>query len=241
MALRQAEVNDNGPPEGETRGWADLFRERTRSLHAEAERSGIVHDILRGRATLHGYALYLRNLLPAYRAMEDGFARRQDTPWVRAVAHPSVLRVPALESDLVRLSGAAWHQTLTLLPAGERYARRVAAAADGDAIRLVAHAYTRYLADLNGGQALRRTLSRSLDLEPAALAFYDFPDIGDRHAFIAAYRDAIDRAGADVTDIEPVLEEAAAAFRHNIQVSIAVRDAAARPPSGSAHGETFAS
>jgi heme oxygenase len=35
-------------------------------------------------------------------------------------------------------------------------------AAEGDGTRLIAHAYTRYLGDLSGGQILQRLLARSL-------------------------------------------------------------------------------
>lgn len=205
------------------------MRKRTRTLHAEAERAGIVRDILCGRASVEGYALYLRNLLPAYQALEDGLVRNRDKAWVRAMSPPAVFRAGALGADLAALSGPAWTESLPLLPAGTRYARQVEAAAAGDATRLIAHAYTRYLGDLNGGQVLRRILSRTLGLPPAALAFYDFPQIPDRDAFVTAYRDAIDRAGEEAARAEVVIDEAAVAFRLNIALSRAVHDAAAAP------------
>ena len=40
---------------------------RTRNLHLEAERSGIIRELLRGNASRNGYILLLRNLLPACR------------------------------------------------------------------------------------------------------------------------------------------------------------------------------
>ena len=80
----------------------------------------------------------------------------------------------AIEADLVALCGAHWSQGIPLLAAGELYARRIAKAAEGDGTRLIAHAYTRYLGDLSGGQILQRLLARSLDLQPSELSFYDF-------------------------------------------------------------------
>jgi len=50
---------------------------RTKALHVEAERTGIIRDLLRGEATREGYVLLLRNLLPAYRAMEQGLVRHR--------------------------------------------------------------------------------------------------------------------------------------------------------------------
>lgn len=43
---------------------------RTKTLHVEAERTGIIRDLLHGGASREGYILLLRNLLPAYLAME---------------------------------------------------------------------------------------------------------------------------------------------------------------------------
>lgn len=189
-----------------------------------------MRDILLGRASVYGYALYLRNLLPAYQAMEAGLERNRDTAWMRALAEPAVYRAKALEADLGRLWGPAWDQTLPVLPSGDRYSRHVVAAARGGGARLIAHAYTRYLGDLNGGQVLKGRVARSLGLRAGSLAFYDYPEIADRRAFAEAYRAAIDRAGTQTRDAGSVLDEAAAAFRLNISVSAAVRrEAAARP------------
>jgi len=61
-------------------GLAAALRESIRAIHAQAERSGIVSDVLRGRATRFGYALLLRNLLPASQEMERGLDRHGQIP-----------------------------------------------------------------------------------------------------------------------------------------------------------------
>ncbi len=53
---------------------------RTKTLHVEAERTGIIRDLLRGEASREGYILLLRNLLPAYREMEQGLERHRGSP-----------------------------------------------------------------------------------------------------------------------------------------------------------------
>jgi heme oxygenase len=201
------------------------LRERTRTLHAQAERSGIVHDILRGRVDRYGYALFLRNLLPAYEQLERGLERHALAPGISMIAQPALYRARALASDLQFLCGSAWSTILPLLASGERYARRVAAAAVDDKARLIAHAYVRYLGDLSGGQAMRRLLARALGLEHHGLSFYDFPDIGDHEIFKAAYLDSIDRAAHEITAVSAVVDEAAVAFELNIDVSKAVQEA----------------
>ncbi len=196
---------------------------RTKALHVEAERTGIIRELLRGSATRDGYILLLRNLLPAYQAMEQGLARHVETPGIGALARYRLDRAPAIESDLVVLCGEAWHRNVPLLPAGDNYARRIKETAQGNGSRLIAHAYTRYLGDLSGGLILQRLLARTLELRPAELSFYDFPKYPDLAALKAAYREALDRAGGLAGDWNSVVEEGALAFTLNIDLSCAVQ------------------
>jgi heme oxygenase len=196
---------------------------RTKALHLEAERTGIIRDLLRGKASRQGYILLLRNLLPAYKAMEQGLERHVGSPGVGRVAKYRLDRAPTIEADLVALCGKAWERDIPLLPAAEIYADRIAKAAKDDGMRLIAHAYTRYLGDLSGGQILQRLLSKSLQLQPLELSFYDFPCFSDTAALKAEYRSALDQAGALATDPQIVVEEGAIAFSLNIDLSCAVQ------------------
>ena len=196
---------------------------RTKSLHVEAERTGIIRDLLRGEASREGYILLLRNLLPAYQAMEQGLERHRGSPVLGELAHFRLERAAAIESDLLALCGKRWSGDIPLLAAGERYASRVARAAEGNGALLVAHAYTRYLGDLSGGQILQRLLARSLNLRPSELSFYDFPGFADLDRLKAAYREALERAGANACDFDAIVEEGAVAFSHNIALSCAVQ------------------
>jgi heme oxygenase len=207
---------------------------RTRTLHGEAERTGIVRDLLRGDASRDGYILLLRNLLPAYLAMEQGLERHRASPRLGPLAAYRLDRATAIEADLVSLCGGRWSRDIPLLAAGELYADRIAKAAGGDGARLIAHAYTRYLGDLSGGQILQRLLARSLQLRPAELSFYEFPRFYDLEALKADYRRALDRAGALFPDGDAIVEEGAIAFSHNIALSCGVQAAAAH---GSAAAE----
>ena len=196
---------------------------RTRELHVEAERTGIIRDLLRGEASREAYVLLMRNLLPAYQALEQGLLRHRGSPALDRLIDFQLDRAPALEADLVALCGPRWSQGIPLLAAGDFYARRIAKAAEGDGSRLIAHAYTRYLGDLSGGQILQRLLVRSLDLQPSELSFFDFSRFSDLDALKAEYRQALDGAGAQIVDPQMLIEEAAIAFSLNIDLSCAVK------------------
>lgn len=222
MTARRRTRKQEAPDAGPRGGLAEALHEATRALDAEAQRSGIVHAIRRGKATRPGYALLLRNLLPAYRELESGLERHRHAPGLRLFAWRTLYRAPALEADLESLGGLAWEKSLPLLPAGEAYAGRIAAAAENAGTRLIAHAYARYLGDLARAPAMRKLLARSLGLGPEALAFYAFPAVTDAERFAAELRDALDRAAPEIDDAPALIAEAAEAFRLNIAVSEAV-------------------
>jgi heme oxygenase (biliverdin-producing, ferredoxin) len=195
----------------------------TRALHREAERTGIIAEILHGRADRRGYALLLRNLHSAYRAIEDGLAQHRGEPVLGPLADRPLSRAPAIEADLIALQGPNWRSEMPLLPEAEAYAERVRDAGRGDGSRLIAHAYTRYLGDLNGGQIVRQLLEKTLGLGISELSHYDFSKLATAADLKVEYRQMLDRAGAASSDATAVIDEGAAAFNCNIAVSIAVQ------------------
>ena len=203
-------------------GLVVALRQRTRGLHAAAERSGIIREVLRGTASRYGYALLLRALLPAYQALEAGLERHRTGQLLAAVARREVYRASAIEADLAALAGRDWRQALPLPGSGLRYADRVAAAASGDGAGLLAHAYTRFLGDLSGGRVMAARLAGIVPPLPG-LRFHEFPAIADLAAFRSAYLSALDDAGRRVGNQQAIVEEAAEAFICNIAVSEEVR------------------
>jgi heme oxygenase len=207
-------------PEGIAADPLAAVRAATRELHAEAERAGFVRELLAGRATRSGYALWLRNLWPAYDALERALATAPGGSPLAALADRRVMRAAQLEQDLEALAGAHWRGTLAAVPAADAYARRIRDAARTSVPRLAAHAYVRYLGDLNGGRVLRRIVSGTLGLDHTALRFYAFD--ADAATLEASYRAALRRTIASALDSGAAAEEATIAFRLNIEVAEAV-------------------
>ena len=187
----------------------DAIKAATWDLHTRAERSGIIADILAGRASRYGVVLLLRNLLPVYQALDRS-----------AVGHPALARSEAIEADLRVLAPGG---DVPLLPEGVAYAERVGDAGEG----LIAHAYVRYLGDLNGGRIMQRRLAACLGEVADAISFHDYPALVELPDFMRLYRQEMDRAVQAAT-VAVVEREAVVAFEMNIGLSNAVKAYAER-------------
>ena len=102
---------------------------RTKTLHLEAERSGIIRELLRGSAAAKATSccceiccLPIRLWSTALRVIAK---RRASAP---SHITGSTAR-PQSKSDLPALCGDAWQQEIPLLAAGDRYAGRITEAA----------------------------------------------------------------------------------------------------------------
>jgi len=84
----------------------------------------------------------------------------------------------------------------------------------------VAHAYTRYLGDLSGGQVLGKITQKSLGLSgPEGLSFFSFPGVTSPNRFKQLYRGRMNAIELTAAERAAVLQEAVAAFELNIQAS----------------------
>ncbi len=185
----------------------DAVKAATWTLHTKAERGGIVADILAGRARREGVALFLRNLLPVYQILDTS-----------VFSWPGLARSASILTDLQILSPEA---EPALLPEGEAYAERVRQVVGQGGGELIAHAYVRYLGDLNGGAILQRSLITCLGEAARALTFHHHPLLEDKAAFTRAYREQLDQA-VQKAGVGPVVRETTVAFELNIALSMAV-------------------
>ncbi len=196
---------------------SELLRDGTAAAHRATERSEFVARFVQGRLDRALYTRHLHALHGVYAALEDGLELRKDDPRLGAFALPQLWRRVAIERDLDFLRGPAW-RTERPGAASLRYAERLRALSDTEPLRLVAHAYVRYLGDLSGGQVLRRLASQQLGLEGDGRRFYEFPAIPDPPAFKAAFRRRLDDLEVTLDERGALLEEANAAFALNAAI-----------------------
>lgn len=210
------------------------LKRHTWPLHRTAERSGLVRELLNRRLRAAPYHRFLRNLLPVYEALEEGLASAGTVPALAALQVPPLGRSAALVADLDTLAGPGWAQRLPVLEEGRVYAERVRETAVRCPERLLAHAYVRYLGDLNGGQILARLVAEQLELQGGAgVAFYDFGAVGTPRDLVERLREGLRQAGRHLLDPAGILQEAEEAFRLNIRLSEAVLSSGPEPQASS--------
>lgn len=195
---------------------AAQLRSATRTLHAEVERTGVMPDLLRGELPVDSYVALLRNLHAIYATLEPALMLRAGDPRVGLVCKTDLFRLAALESDLTALSAKNNWLELSVQEATQAYVARLLNAANEDPVRLVAHAYVRYLGDLNGGQLLARAVSRLTEhLGTSCIAFYDFggKTVAANHA--RDLREALDALPLTEAETTSVVDETLWAFKQH--------------------------
>lgn len=205
------------------------LRAATRQLHVEAERAGVMGLLLKGRLARGPYTALLGSLLAIYSALEDALERHAADPAVAPLLRPGLARRDALRHDLEALAGPGWRTVAAPHPLAQSYAAHLRALGDTAPSLLLAHAWLRYLGDLNGGQVVGRIVRESLAIPPEASTFYDFPGMGDPHAAAAAWRAALDAVPLPPDAHAAVVAEACDGFRRHIALFEALAEAAPAP------------
>lgn len=158
------------------------------------------------------YCVLLRSLREIYRALEDGLRRSATHPEVAPIVSPALYRQASLEQDLRTLHGDAWLEKLAPASTASAYADQLVQLAQERPALLVAHAYVRYLGDLNGGQSLRRIVAQCLALsDGVGTAFYEFGDPETVAEHTRRFRAGLDELSRRV-DQPSIVEEAKRAF-----------------------------
>lgn len=191
------------------------LRSETRELHLQAERAGAMAALLRGQLSLEGYARLVAALHVIYDALEQGLERNAAHPAIAALRQPGLARRAALASDLAVLTRLGVAPTAAAAEA-MAYAAHLRQLAEQDPMRLVAHAWLRYLGDLNGGRILERIVRDKLGVPEGAMSFYRFPALSDPAAAAVAWRLALDAIPVDAELQRQLVEEASEGFRRHI-------------------------
>jgi heme oxygenase len=203
------------PPEG----LGQQLKTATAAMHRRVERSAFMASLLRGQVDRRRYVALLHNLQAMYGALEEVLRRHVETPGVAPVVMPELFRSPAIAADLQALAGAPVLAGAPLARATRQYVERLQQLSAAKPNLLVAHAYVRYLGDLNGGQALRRVVARSLGLaDGSGTSFYDFGDSTAQQHLVRRFRAGLEAVADQQSDTLALSAEALSAFERHEQL-----------------------
>ncbi|XP_026158443.1 heme oxygenase [Mastacembelus armatus] len=202
------------------RDLSEQIKKVTKENHVRAENTELMLSFQKGQVTLGQYKFLLCSLYEIYQALEEALDRNSNHPAVAPIYFPAELaRVESIEKDLQYFYGTDWREKIVVPRATKRYSHRLRQIGKENPEFLVAHAYTRYLGDLSGGQVLGRIAQKSMGLKNGeGLSFFSFPGVSSPHLFKQLYRSRMNSVELTEEERNGVLEEAVRAFEFNIQV-----------------------
>ena len=199
--------------------FAMKMRESNRNLHTAAETTGFNARLVAGKATTESYAEFLFNLKAAYEAIERNLDKNSNVEALKPFITKDLYRSEQIEKDLQVLLGDKV-KDLTLLPSAIAYAARIDELGTNNPMLLVAHAYTRFLADLFGGRTIFKIVKESYKIDDSALNYFMFPEIEDSMARAMAYVGNLSKMELTPEMEALMLNEIANAYIYNIGVSV---------------------
>ncbi|XP_073324405.1 heme oxygenase-like [Pagrus major] len=199
---------------------SEQIKKVTKESHIRAENTELMMSFQKAQVTLQQYKLLLCSLYEIYQALEEELDRNSNHPGVAPIYFPAELaRLEAIEKDLEYFYGQDWREKIVVPAATKRYCHRLRQIGKENPEFLLAHAYTRYLGDLSGGQVLGRIAQKSMGLKSSeGLSFFAFPGVTSPNLFKQLYRSRMNSVELTEEERNGVLEEAVRAFEFNIQV-----------------------
>jgi heme oxygenase len=193
-----------------------------------AENTAFMKCFLKGIVEIEPFRKLTANLYLVYKTLEDEMRRHLDNPAVKGMYFPELNRTEKLEADLAYYYGDNWLDQISAIPEGKVYVDRILEVSNSKPELLIAHAYTRYMGDLSGGQSLRNITRSALNLPPdkgTGLHEFDaFPTPDKRREFKFKYRDALNAISVDDATAQQIVDEAILAFQLNRDVMHGLED-----------------
>lgn len=209
---------DSGPATTSSR-FSEELKSMTWDDHEHAEYTEYMQALLGGQLNVEGYVDMVVQHYYAYVVIEEAAEKMRADSVGKPFVHDSLTRVPALEADLQFLLGDDWRDQIAPNEATKEYCDRLKEVCFDWPGGFVAHAYTRYLGDLSGGQVIKGAVERAFGFkDQQGVQFYVFDQISDYKAFKIQYRDQLDAAPWDEEEQQKVIDEAVLAYRLNTKV-----------------------
>jgi len=198
---------------------AQQLRQGTTKSHSMAENVSFVKSFLGGVVDKKSYRKLVANLFFVYVAIEEEMEKHKNHEALKYIYFPELNRKQSLVQDLIYYYGDTWEKDLEVSPATKVYVERIHNISNTQPDLLIAHAYTRYMGDLSGGQILKKIAQNAMNLDGSnGTSFYDFVQIANEQEFKNIYRDALNDVPLSQEQIKHIIAEANIAFNLNMKM-----------------------
>lgn len=198
---------------------ATQLREGTSKSHSMAENVSFVKSFLGGVVDKKSYRKLVANLYFVYKAIEKEMVSHKENSILRPILYQELFREHHLAKDLEFYYGAEWRYKISPSLATQVYVERIHQIGQTQPELLVAHAYTRYLGDLSGGQILKKIAQRAMNLKGVeGTAFYNFDNIEDERQFKKEYKEKLNNLSISNGLAQEIVSEANVAFTLNMRM-----------------------
>lgn len=197
------------------------IKNNSNDLHSVAEKTGFLKRLLEGKASTESYAEYLYNLYEVYKAIEINLEKNKENKVVKEFVTPEVYRAEAILKDLKFLLGERLN-TIQPLASTKAYVGRINEVGETSPELLVAHAYTRYLADLFGGRTIYGMIKDLYKIDEEGLNYYKFDNLTDgpeMKTFVMNYHNKLNNIELNDKMKEKFINEVSNSYVYNIAIS----------------------
>lgn len=201
--------------------FSEVLRLASAGAHRAAERNTFFAALLGGELPIEAYGRLVVQHRAIYEALESFNWPMSMDDVAGEFVQDDVVRLPALERDLVAVLGEEWRgrPEAEVLPSTVEYCTRIRTVGTEWPAGWVAHQYVRYLGDLSGGFHIGSGIEAAYGIDSASgTSFYDFPKVDDPAAWKEAYRVCLDEAPWDLAERQRVTDEVLEAYRLNSAV-----------------------
>lgn len=198
---------------------AEQLRQGTTKSHSMAENVSFVKSFLGGVVDKKSYRTLVANLYFVYSAIEKEMFNNRNHPSISLIYFSELNRKKSLEKDLEYYYGLEWRELIRPSLVTQTYVDRIHNIGKNQPELLIAHAYTRYMGDLSGGQILKNIAKNAMKLsEDEGTEFYIFRHVDNEKEFKKMYRDTLDLLPVTDNQINLIISEANIAFNLNMKM-----------------------
>ncbi|MGL5415152.1 MAG: heme oxygenase (biliverdin-producing) [Clostridium sp.] len=203
------------------RNFSEELRARTKNIHTATETTGFNKRLVDGMATKESYAEYLYNLLPVYEQIEKGLDALEGDSRFAPLVTKELYKSELMKKDIEFILGDSF-KNIELSESSKAYVRRLEEIRKNNPLGVIAHAYTRFLADLFGGRIFADLMKNHYKIGDGGLNYYKMDGIGDIMPYVGGYHKKLGELRLNDEEIELFINEVSNSYVYNIGISTEV-------------------